>query len=912
MPDFSPDLEDADKSDQREKKQKNAEGVVNASETRKKDIENKIQGFLSNYENDNLYHEYLREYHPNPKSFFTQENLERLQKRPTEERLVLLGHASKSLQSTPSLASTYFNEFTSDLKTIEEIFIRKNGFSEISMLNHIFKLAITEMENIESVSKSKKESFQKAAERKELAVDHLLDLSKKNSVSSEIAEFGEPAEGYIETIKKARSPRLRVNSRVEDFNPQAILTEEFKDLPPERKAELLRLCVADIQESLLFNEVHNSNFDREEARRRAEIMNEKAGPLTYSDRSHSILFHSEFSRSIYSNDYSALFGIDPLYRLLRVVIKELSKTDDSVENTRLLIEFWDKNRNPVLTRPVFRALSKQKPEFAAKKLMKKIRQDESPDKTALAAVLYRIELGRIGVSEDGVKYLERRYDLKELNDPDFFAKRLTGKGQMGVFDEEEQMKGMFNLGDLTDGKKEIQAEVYDLTYEMLFVPKEDESEEERKRREQVLEEFKKHYFDFYGEEFHEQTGVYFNNLDLREQGAFMQFAREADDEQTEAAMNVAKKYGESGLQSFVAHAENPNMGKMLLEIADSLPDAAAQSVFREYAGFVEVVNDLESYVADEFNVEDPDRLGNRVANAILERGEKLLRSARADKSDYDELSSTLSDLANSTLVFLHGLKELRQSDQPLDPELLEKSEMNRTDADSITDQEFAQMKDIYKRNYPQNKYDSAIQESLLSRLRDIRASKNGEFYTLKYKGDIKAFLGLKEGEAVDGRPTKQAAAFNVDPEFQNFAVGHMMIENALVREADSSVLIANSNARSTLTAHYIERGFVGTRTSDQHGSEVLDIVWDKPQNNRYRFKYSSIDKIKETFTQHADTESAAKLETGEVITKKDSWEQIDLNQYLPGKVVTRAFSDEGKWYVVFEPAPDTEYPESMK
>jgi len=489
---------------------------------------------------------------------------------------------------------------------------------------------------------------------------------------------------------------------------------------------------------------------------------------------------------------------------------------------------------------------------------------------------------------------------------------LTDKGQMGVFDEEGGMQGMFDLGDLTDVKKEIQAEVYDLTYEMLFVPKEDEDEEERKRREQVLEEFKKHYFDFYGEEFHEETGVFFNNLDLREQGAFMQFAREASDAQTNAAMDIVKKYGEAGLQSFVAHAENTDMGNTLLEIADLLPDKMTQSVFRDYANFVNIVNDVESYIAQEFDLDNPDQLANRVANSLLQRGENILQRVSGHDAGYKQIRNEISDLSSSTIVFLHGIKELKKLDQPLHPDLLEKTQLNRTTADDVSDADFEQMQEIYRRNYPAEECGKEAQEALINKLAHIQQSDQGEFYTFSYEDEVRGFLGLEADGSVDGVAVKQAAAFNIDPEFQNYAVGHMMIENALETEAASSILIANSNPGSTLTAHYLEKGFVGTDVSVQSGSAMLDIAWDEGQNGQYRFKYSNTDEIISTFKRHADNTGVSNLDTGETIIREGSWERVDLVKHLSQKVVTRAFSQDGQWYVVFEPAPDKEYPESMK
>jgi GNAT superfamily N-acetyltransferase len=484
---------------------------------------------------------------------------------------------------------------------------------------------------------------------------------------------------------------------------------------------------------------------------------------------------------------------------------------------------------------------------------------------------------------------------------------------MGVFNKEGEMKGMFDLGDITDDKHKIQAEIYELTYEMLFVPKENESEQERERRMAVLEEFKKHYFDFYGEQFKNETGVYFNNLDLREQAAYMSFARSASEHEAESAMSVIKKHGESGLQSFVAHAENEDMGEVLLEISNTAPKHVADTVFREYAGFVDTVNNLENYIQREFSIDNTDQFADNVARSILLQGEEILREAAETQSlEKGKTLNKITRISQSALVFLHGLKQLRETHGRINPEIIENCSLQKLGGDELSQSNLKEMKEIYRANYPTNEYPVEVQQSLQKKLESMAQSEDGEFYVLTYQDQVESFVGFKKfSEDEGGRIIKQAAAFNVRPEFQNHRIGQLMIDNALAQEAESSILVANSRADSGLVGRYIERGFVGTQIAKEKGSELLDIVWDKQVNDNYQLKPVARQEIIRLFEENRDGDSAQVKGNG-MIQKVDSLDRLNYGPLATGMVVTRMFEHEGDWIVAYEPAPDKEYPESIK
>jgi len=66
----------------------------------------------------------------------------------------------------------------------------------------------------------------------------------------------------------------------------------------------------------------------------------------------------------------------------------------------------------------------KKPDYASENLMKLIASEENAVvKTLATRSLYHLELGKIGMSEEGVNYLGKTFDLGQKNNPNYFANR---------------------------------------------------------------------------------------------------------------------------------------------------------------------------------------------------------------------------------------------------------------------------------------------------------------------------------------------------------------------------------------------------------------------------------------------------------------------------------------------------------
>lgn len=231
---------------------------------------------------------------------------------------------------------------------------------------------------------------------------------------------------------------------------------------------------------------------------------------------------------------------------------------------------------------VLKALEKIDINLAASKLLELARTGDAQDKRSAFWLLYRLEFGRIGISEEGLNYLERWYDLGEYNSASFFAQRLTANGEIGIFDGSTQrLEKYLHMADPAAAEPIIRAQLYNLTYRDLFVARPDESEQERKERERLLREYQEKYFAFAQSEFFEGTGIRLNNLTFREQAWFLEFTAAVDSEKKSKLVEFVKKYREAGIRAFLV-MENGGSGEKVLELGEKLKPREARQIFEAY------------------------------------------------------------------------------------------------------------------------------------------------------------------------------------------------------------------------------------------------------------------------------------------------------------------------------------------
>lgn len=231
-------------------------------------------------------------------------------------------------------------------------------------------------------------------------------------------------------------------------------------------------------------------------------------------------------------------------------------------------------------------------------LLELIKKEKDPiDKALATRVVYHLEFGHVGISAEGVKYLERMYDLGEYNNPDFHVSRLTADGEVGIFDEELKLIKYFHLGDLSTDENKVRAQVLDVTYETLFVARPNETEEERKERMIYLKEFKANYHKLAEDKIFVETGVHLNNLSFREQGWFLIYFSTVDGVQKARIKRFLGVFGEEGLKTFLALELDRGMGEKILEMTENGDNNEVKKILGDYLKIVEYADNFYQAVA---------------------------------------------------------------------------------------------------------------------------------------------------------------------------------------------------------------------------------------------------------------------------------------------------------------------------
>jgi len=577
---------------------------------------------------------------------------------------------------------------------------------------------------------------------------------------------------------------------------------------------------------------------------------------------------------------------NPSQKTLEYLIKRIEINDtDFRENFYNIINILNKNAS-----------------YSGKQLLDFIKKEKDPYSKALATrALYHIELGKVGISRQGVQYLDKMYDLGPLNNPDYFAHRATGEGQVAIFDEDQKALGYFQLHSLDSPEKKLHADFLEFSYETLFTPKPDETKAEKKQREAVLEEFKEKYFQTYLTDFFEKTGVRFNNMRFPEQGQFLWYAQNASEKDKKRAMEFISQYREPGFRAFLSLDADQNNGEKILQIGEKLNQSAAQAIFDKYSQIVDQTEQVRDYLRQNFDDEKEfsEQTVNQIINNLLQKGRDLLADfadktkKRKGKIDTSEVLKELADIQTENLLFLSSFKELKRAGEKFSFEDIKNLQFNIENAAELKKQDIEQMKEVYAKNYEEY---PDLQKQLLADFDKAAKSEKTIFYTLKHKDQVVAFNRFDDL----GKGRKRFASFNVDPDFKGAKLGEAMMERSIDIESQNNILEATCLSFTPISGKYIESGFTAKELIDYQGLPVLKIEKDNKKESEYAFKNKSKQEIVDLFEKEYKDKELTGAE--EVIIKQVKPDQSGKNFEIlnQGYVLTRYFREKGQAYLVFE------------
>lgn len=834
-----------------------------------------LEDYEESCDSDHDRNEWVELFSDNPIEFFSSENLDKLNDVPKGKRMLWFSMSLRDLRITPEIASKYFEQFPNDLATFGEVISHNDlpcdtrEFNLWSICSGLIReQGLSYLDN----KRSSNRQYLDIYERRRLAPDYLLS-NYSHGIFDQIGAFGKASDGFFATFDESNSNPLGLDNFVKTDSMFA--GEDYKKLDNQKKIQLLQLCLSALQYSLVFDETNNSAFTKDSVKRFYK-------GIGGHNVSHSMLFQTYQPSSAYNLaqshfDYemgsTAAIGGSveeyPFHRMILETLKEISRVkDDTPETVKLLVDFWDKNRNPIFANKVTESIMAQNVNIGANELLKRIRGNTN-NKNALTAILYRLEFGRLGISSDGVKYLEKVYDLGESNNANYFVSRLTAQGDIGIFGGDHELLKFFNLGDLSTDERVVKTAVYDFVYETLFIASPNETPQVRQERERYLMEFKNSYFKFGSEPIFNQGEVRLNNLSFKEQGWLFVLWQKADEKNKIKLTEFVKDFGEDGIKLFLLlNKYGEGFEGVLFNLVEKFGLDEARNIFGRISNILNHINGLDEWLLsassdkpesdgigdhhylermaiwEKFNKISKSGIVQRIQDKMLARVRALLDGDNA-KDIIKNLSNISAEAVLAQSMVLSGREEDGFSINDFPDMALYVGENNTLSKDQVL-----RIKEIYKANYKDR---PRMLESLLSGLDESLKKENTEVYTMYFKGRLVGVVVFEyDGDQV------YFGKFNIDPKFQGGKIGEQIMEETLDRIAQNHIVSATCSKGAPITPKYIERGFVAEGEFQFEEDSCLNIIRNDSRNNMFISKSLDEDFI----LDHAEYNSWADFEDG--------------------------------------------------
>lgn len=800
---------------------------------------NRLRSILSDENPSSIWENHFGD---NPKGFFAEKNLELLSRLNPEERLALLSYASSDIRVTPSQAREYFKKFPTDLDTLNMRIEECRGMPATLNDWNTFSLVAREIADKYPSSERFLKKPLEISKRRELAPEFIID-SEDTNIEKMREDFGQAADTFFRYIGEAN--RLDIYGG-KILDTQNMFGESFENLTEEQQSAFLRKCLAITHNDLVFHEVFNSSFSK-------ELVDHMNQPSSFKGhrKAHSMLFKTIQPNSVFDLDQEYFENMMnsshrrggnieeyPIHRVMLSIIRRIGKSESAGENDRntlLLAEFWNKNRNPIFGNTVSEALSRQNPDLAAEKLLEYLR-NEKGNRNALSSILYRLEFGRIGISKEGVRYLEKIYDLGELNDPDLHVSRLTSQGDIGIFDEDLTLIKYFQLGDLSSEETKIRAKIMDFVYETLFLPEKNETEEGRGKRLRYLEEFKKNYYEVSNDKLFSETDVRLNNLSFREQGWFIIKFNEADAEEKEKLRTFVSDFGESGIKTFLSLESDQEMGEKILALGEKLPRETAAAIFRKYSEIVDETEKIRDYLEKNFRGEGEISQGTiqEIVEGILRKGADTLRKffENLEDSDPEDIQKELSLINSEIVLCSQSFSAIKKDDPETKLSDFKNLSVRIEGATTLSQELRKKLKDISSRNW---KRFPDLHQKVVDGLEKSFENENSTFFLLKSGDEIIGFMRLDRQE--DG--SLYAGSLNIQPDIRNSKMGKPFLSQVLEGVPEDSPVHATAYPKLEITPCYIgSLGFVASGIVENYeGSDkdFFQMTYDRRVNGKYKY-----------------------------------------------------------------------------
>ncbi|MEK9183430.1 MAG: GNAT family N-acetyltransferase [Patescibacteria group bacterium] len=447
-----------------------------------------------------------------------------------------------------------------------------------------------------------------------------------------------------------------------------------------------------------------------------------------------------------------------------------------------------------------------------------------------------------GAMIDGIRYFLGRNITREANQGDLRVHKIL-ETMAGITQRDEQgeegLAYIFNLTDSNDsrlnrvrttGRNSARHTFYYQANKEVSDPRKYNQEEFQTRRpDEKLADYQKRLravddFKFLlrlGADLSRRANVDLIQLNAQEQHWLVQAVR-AKKGNYEAVVNLAEKYGLSGLKSFLSLEYGAEMGGRIMAIAENLDQETAQAVFDRYFEIVDAVEKARDYLLEQVDQVGNEQTVDEIVKNLLQRSRQFLADFSQEtqkaklgqrKINSQDILARLANIKTEILLFASAFKALAGK-QTVDLRDIKDTEIQITPAVGLKPADKETMKKIFTQNRPG--YSKSLLKKTLTEFSAALESADKIFYLLRHQGEMAAFVRFDE--LPEGR--LYAGSLNVRPEIKGSAIGSAMLKAALETEGREQVIEAVVYEKNPMMKHYIDDfGFkVVGEILDYHGT----------------------------------------------------------------------------------------------
>lgn len=605
--------------------------------------------------------------------------------------------------------------------------------------------------------------------------------------------------------------------------------------PPNNNLQKKTEKLSDLQDELAYYQLAEDVNSEEEEKKYEKSMDED------NYRQRDLIERIEEINLSCDSDFSEQLRGSCEKGILLYLIKELK--DNKPKIIDYLFDFLANDGNASLfLRQIGDIINQISPEYAVSKLLHLIKSKNEFLKRDATALLHRLEFGRIGISEEGVHYLEHVYDLGEYNNRAFHVSRLTPNGELGIFNQDLQLIKFIQLGDLGTTEKKTRAQVYDFVYETLFIGQKNETPEERAKRMQYLEEFKQNYYAKRAQ-LEKESGVTLNNLSFKEQGWFIVYFNKATPQAKEQIYKFVKDFGEEGIKTFLSLESDEQNGQIILDLSQQLDHNVAQAIFMKFAEVVRYINWTgaeisQQYIKNNKTVEPAAEIVKRAGQILVSKHKKMQEEnysaqlPEIKKKINKEFVKDLNNIKADTVIFSAMFKSIFETYGGVDFQEVVDLDLEHKNKKEFTTEDQEELKKFIAKVYTQK---PVVRDYVIKKVNeDFLSSEAGHWYLLRRHGELIATMRFNKL----GAKIARATSFIVDPELQTSAIGSAMEKNILDVESADKKILAVAEALGKPISHYVEKNnwlITGFYVDQDSGIPFFEIMRD----NHDIIKYSS-------------------------------------------------------------------------